>query len=133
MQGVRHLCKRHRCCPHAQTEARSVQQVGVALTGVIGAIRVLLVSCHLLGLIFRVAHTDKVTVGDSLEAVASGAHLRVHLVPTADRGCIVRLHDTIVRPRIWCGVEDITICARRLGGENKRRTAGGASGRKPAQ
>jgi len=97
------------------------------LTSVVRAIRVLLVGSHLLGLVLSIAYTNEVTVRDTLQSVASSAHLSIHLVATADRGSIVGMHHAIVRPGVLGGVHDIAIGASCLGGSNEGSTTSGSS------
>mmetsp|Transcript_2844 Transcript_2844/g.4546 ORF Transcript_2844/g.4546 Transcript_2844/m.4546 type:complete len:280 (-) Transcript_2844:232-1071(-) len=94
---------------------------------VVRAIRVLLVGSHLFGLVLSVAHTDEVTVRDTLQSVASSTHLSIHLVATADRGSIVGMHHAVVRPGVLDGVHDIAIGASGLGGSNEGSTTCGGS------
>mmetsp|Transcript_43066 Transcript_43066/g.131154 ORF Transcript_43066/g.131154 Transcript_43066/m.131154 type:complete len:175 (-) Transcript_43066:156-680(-) len=54
-------------------------------------------------------HADKLTVVNTLNGVACGAHLAVHLKPAAEGAAVIRGEQTKVTPLDFHGVDDIGI------------------------
>lgn len=67
---------------------------------IIGAIREFHLREHFFDFILGVADADESSVGHAFHAMAGGAYLLVHLVPSPDRSCIEGVENTLVTPRI---------------------------------